>query len=66
VPVLLLDEIAAHLDASRRAALFEAIRDLGAQVWLTGTDVSLFAPLMGIAQFHAVANGQISQQATYD
>ena len=66
VPVLLLDEIAAHLDASRRAALFEAIRDLGAQAWLTGTDVSLFAPLMGIAQFHAVANGQISQQATYD
>ena len=66
VPVLLLDEIAAHLDASRRAALFEAIRDLGAQAWLTGTDDSLFAPLNGTAQFHAVANGQISQQANYD
>lgn len=66
VPVLLLDEIAAHLDASRRAALFEAIRDLGAQAWLTGTDDSLFAPLAGTAQFHAVANGQISQQAIYD
>lgn len=66
VPVLLLDEIAAHLDASRRAALFEAIRDLGAQAWLTGTDDSLFTPLSGIAQFHAVANGQITQQASYD
>jgi len=66
VPVLLLDEIAAHLDASRRAALFEAIRGLGAQAWLTGTDDSLFAPLSGSAQFHAVANGQITQQANYD
>ena len=66
VPVLLLDEIAAHLDVSRRAALFEAIHDLGAQAWLTGTDDSLFAPLNETAQFHVVANGQISQQANYD
>ena len=60
VPVLLLDEIAAHLDAARRAALFEAIGELGAQAWLTGTDVSLFAPLRGSAQFHSVSNGRIS------
>ena len=66
VPVLLLDEIAAHLDQSRRAALFEAIHDLGAQTWLTGTDASLFAPLEGSAQFYAVVNGQIQQQASYD
>lgn len=66
VPVLLLDEIAAHLDVSRRAALFEAIHDLGAQAWLTGTDDSLFAPLNQTAQFHVVANGQISEQANYD
>ena len=65
-PVLLLDEIAAHLDVSRRAALFEAIHDLGAQAWLTGTDDSLFAPLNQTAQFHVVANGQISEQANYD
>jgi len=51
---------------SRRAALFEAIHDLGAQAWLTGTDDSLFAPLNEIAQFHVVANGQISQQANHD
>jgi DNA replication and repair protein RecF len=62
-PVLLLDEIAAHLDARRRAALFAAIRGLGAQAWLTGTDESLFAPLRGTAQFHTVSNGRITARA---
>ncbi len=41
-PILLLDEIAAHLDAMRRAALFEEIHALSAQAWMTGTDLSLF------------------------
>ena len=41
-PLLLLDEIAAHLDVRRRAALFEEISALGAQAWMTGTDLSLF------------------------
>ncbi|HEY5084739.1 MAG TPA: hypothetical protein VII48_09465, partial [Rhizomicrobium sp.] len=41
-PLLLLDEVAAHLDAARRAALFEEIADLKAQAWMTGTDLSLF------------------------
>jgi DNA replication and repair protein RecF len=41
-PLLLLDEIAAHLDAIRRAALFDEIADLSAQAWMTGTDLSLF------------------------
>jgi DNA replication and repair protein RecF len=41
-PILLLDEIAAHLDAIRRAALFEEIHSLSAQAWMTGTDLSLF------------------------
>jgi DNA replication and repair protein RecF len=41
-PILLLDEIAAHLDMVRRAALFEEIHALGAQAWMTGTDLSLF------------------------
>jgi DNA replication and repair protein RecF len=41
-PLLLLDEIAAHLDARRRAALFEEIAALSAQAWMTGTDLSLF------------------------
>ncbi len=42
-PVLLLDEIAAHLDPSRRAALFEHLGAAGGQVWMTGTEASLFA-----------------------
>jgi DNA replication and repair protein RecF len=41
-PILLLDEIAAHLDAMRRTALFEEIAALSAQAWMTGTDLSLF------------------------
>ena len=56
-PVLLLDEVAAHLDTARRGALFEALADLGGQVWMTGTDVELFSPLQGRAQFFTVADG---------
>jgi DNA replication and repair protein RecF len=56
-PILLLDEIAAHLDAERRAALFDEIEALGAQAWMTGTDAALFAPLGGRAAFFAVAEG---------
>jgi len=43
-PILLLDEVAAHLDPRRRAALFDRLRDIG-QVWLTGTEPALFAGL---------------------
>ena len=41
-PILLLDEIAAHLDVMRRTALFEEVHALAAQAWMTGTDLSLF------------------------
>jgi DNA replication and repair protein RecF len=41
-PILLLDEVAAHLDPDRRAALFERLTDTGCQVWMTGTEESLF------------------------
>ena len=44
-PILLLDEVSAHLDAPRRAALFDALCDLGAQAFLTGTEATLFAAL---------------------
>ena len=44
-PLLLLDEIAAHLDATRRTALYDEICALGAQAWMTGTGVELFANL---------------------
>ena len=65
VPVLLLDEITAHLDSARRQALFEAIEDLGAQAWLTGTDEALFTPIRQSAQFYSVANGRILKQETH-
>lgn len=58
-PILLLDEITAHLDRHRRAALFEEILRLGAQAWMTGTDVSAFEDLSGRAQFWAVDEGSI-------
>jgi DNA replication and repair protein RecF len=57
-PMLLLDEIAAHLDAQRRAALFEEILALNSQAWLTGTDRQLFSPLYGRAEFVTVENGR--------
>jgi DNA replication and repair protein RecF len=59
-PLLLLDEIAAHLDAGRRAALFEALLRLDGQVWLTGTDEALFAPLRYQAQFLSVNDGTLA------
>jgi DNA replication and repair protein RecF len=59
-PLLLLDEVAAHLDASRRAALFEALVRLRSQAWLTGTDALLFAPLRCHAQFLSVQDGTLS------
>jgi DNA replication and repair protein RecF len=49
-PILLLDEVAAHLDARRRAALFDEIEALGLQAFLTGTDEMLFEGLSGRAQ----------------
>nr|WP_255575106.1 DNA replication/repair protein RecF [Caldovatus aquaticus] len=49
-PLLLLDEVAAHLDAPRRQALFAALAALPAQAFLTGTDPALFAPLSGLAE----------------
>jgi DNA replication and repair protein RecF len=53
-PLLLLDEVAAHLDARRRAALFDEIEALGLQAFLTGTDQMLFDGLGGRAQGFAV------------
>ena len=58
-PLLLLDEVAAHLDLGRRAALFEEILALGGQAWLTGTDDVLFEPLKGRARFISVSDGRV-------
>lgn len=59
--VLLLDEIAAHLDERRRAALFDIIDALGFQAFMTGTDRSLFAAWGRRAQGFAVADGRIDE-----
>jgi DNA replication and repair protein RecF len=58
-PLLLLDEIAAHLDGLRRAALFEEICVLRAQAWMTGTDIEMFAPLRAQADLFEVAESQL-------
>ena len=50
-PILLLDEVAAHLDATRRAALYDEICALGAQAWMTGTGAELFTDLGDRAQY---------------
>jgi len=59
VPLILLDEVAAHLDRVRRQALFEAILETGAQAWLTGTDLEIFAELGDAARFVAVEEGRL-------
>jgi len=59
-PLLLLDEVAAHLDERRRAALYGALAGLPAQVFLTGTEADIFAPLRGTAEaFGATPSGLV-------
>ena len=58
-PLILLDEVAAHLDQARREALFAEISRLSAQAWMTGTDRDLFAPMAENAQIFAVNQGKI-------
>ncbi len=58
-PLLLLDEVAAHLDENRRSSLYEMLAGLGGQVWLTGTDTNLFDAIKDSAQFFAVHNSDI-------
>ncbi|CDX22853.1 DNA replication and repair protein RecF [Mesorhizobium sp. ORS 3324] len=62
-PILLLDEIAAHLDSGRRAALFSILEELNCQAFMTGTDAALFASLAGRAQFLTVDHGSVGPTA---
>jgi DNA replication and repair protein RecF len=59
-PVLLLDEVIAHLDPQRRSALYEALSNLGAQVWMTGADPAAFGEIMTEGQVFDVRNGTVS------
>lgn len=54
-PILLLDEVVAHLDATRRKALAERIHALGAQVWMTGTEIENFSDFLAFSQHVEVA-----------
>jgi len=58
-PLLLLDEIVAHLDPGRRAALYDALASLGAQVWMTGADPAAFGDIAGRAQVFVVRPGAV-------
>ena len=59
-PLLLLDEIVAHLDPGRRAALYDALSNLGAQVWMTGADPAAFGDIVGRAQVFEVRAGTVA------
>ncbi|MEX0751432.1 MAG: DNA replication/repair protein RecF [Xanthobacteraceae bacterium] len=60
-PVLLLDEVVAHLDPNRRAALYDAVAQLGSQVWMTGADPAAFAEIASRAEVFEINAGQISK-----
>ena len=62
VPLLLLDEIVAHLDPGRRAALFDELTGLGAQVWLTGADPAAFGDIGPSGEIFNVEAGRITRR----
>jgi DNA replication and repair protein RecF len=61
-PLLLLDEVVAHLDPGRRVALFSELAKLGAQVWMTGADQAAFADIGSSGEIFAVDSGQIARR----
>jgi DNA replication and repair protein RecF len=62
-PLLLLDEVAAHLDPDRRTALFDELSRLGAQVWMTGADPAAFSDIGASGEVFAVDSGRIARRA---
>jgi DNA replication and repair protein RecF len=63
-PLLLLDEVVAHLDPARRAALYGELEALGAQVWMTGADPAAFAEIEPRAQVFEVSPGRVARKPT--
>jgi len=61
-PLLLLDEVVAHLDPSRRSALFEELEKLGAQVWMSGADPASFSDIGRTGDIFDVESGRISRR----
>jgi DNA replication and repair protein RecF len=62
-PVLLLDEVVAHLDPERRRALYDWIERLDAQVWMTGADPAAFTDIAGRAEVFEVSPGRIERKS---
>ncbi|HLO78664.1 MAG TPA: DNA replication and repair protein RecF, partial [Magnetospirillum sp.] len=60
-PLMLLDEVVAHLDETRRAALYDELAGLTAQSWMTGTDALLFEGFGDRAQFFRVAEAAVAR-----
>lgn len=60
MPILLLDEVAAHFDKKRRSGLFHFLDEIGGQVWMTGTDIQLFDAVPAYANRFIVKEGKIS------
>jgi DNA replication and repair protein RecF len=56
-PLLLLDEVVAHLDPARRSALYDALARLGSQVWITGADRAVFAEMANRAEVFEISPG---------
>jgi DNA replication and repair protein RecF len=62
VPLLLLDEVVAHLDPDRRRALFDELAKLGARVWMTGADPAAFREIGARAEIFGVDSGRIGRR----
>lgn len=62
-PIMLLDEVAAHLDTDRRLGLFEILANLGSQCWLTGTDRNIFDGIEKQTEFYSIQDGKIQPSA---
>jgi DNA replication and repair protein RecF len=58
-PLLLLDEVVAHLDPARRSALYDALARLGSQVWITGADRAAFAEMANRAEVFEISPGRV-------
>jgi DNA replication and repair protein RecF len=61
-PLLLLDEVIAHLDPDRRTALFDELAKLGAQVWMTGADPAAFSDVSATGEIFEVDSGRIARR----
>ena len=64
-PLMLLDEVTAHLDSQRRDMLFDILESLDSQVWMTGTEVSLFTSIQTRAQFFEISNGEVRKNESF-